>query len=267
LAKASNDLTIPRFYWPAVVLFVLLAAVVFYSRLPVLESLRNLAFDAYQHAAPASPVENSPIRVVQIDESSLARLGQWPWPRTTMADLTQKLGEAGAAAIVFDIVFAEPDRTSPEQILDSMPPPRREALARALGGSVESHDAIFAAALGNVPTVLAATLHDQRTETPFPMRAGLAVAGDDPAPFLRDYPGVATNLPALTDAATGTGFINWLPDGDQVMRRVPLLLRYNGEIAPSLSLEALRVAVGASTYIVRASNANATQAFGAHTGP
>jgi adenylate cyclase len=266
LAKAANELAIPRFYWPAVVLFVVLAAIVFYSRLPVLSSLRNLAFDAYQHAAPASPIENSPIRVVQIDESSLARIGQWPWPRTTMADLTQRLGEAGAAAIVFDIVFAEPDRTSPEQILDSVPPARREALARALGGSVESHDAIFAAALGRNPTVLAATLHDQETEAPFPTRAGLAVAGDDPAPFLRDYPGVATNLPALTDAAAGTGFINWLPDGDQVMRRVPLLLRHNGEIAPSLSLEALRVAVGASTYVVRASNANATQAFGAHTG-
>jgi adenylate cyclase len=266
LAKASNDVTIPRFYWPAVVLFVALAAIVFYSRLPVLTSLRNLAFDAYQHAAPAAPIENSPIRVVQIDESSLARIGQWPWPRTTMADLTQKLGEAGAAAIVFDIVFAEPDRSSPDQILDSVPPARREALARALGGSIESHDAIFAAALGQNRTVLAATLHDQRTDAPFPMRAGLAVAGDDPAPFLRDYPGVSTNLTVLTDAATGIGFINWLPDGDQVMRRVPLLLRHNGEIAPSLSLEALRVAVDASTYVVRASNANATQAFGAHTG-
>lgn len=246
--------------------FAVLAAVVFYSRLPVLTSLRHLAFDAYQHAAPATPPENSPIRVVQIDESSLARIGQWPWPRTIMADLTQKLGDAGAAAIVFDIVFAEPDRSSPEQILQSVAPARRAELARALGGALESHDAIFAAALGRNRTVLAASLHDQPTESPFPMRAGMATAGDDPAPFLRDFPGVAASLPALTEAASATGFINWLPDGDQVMRRVPLLLRHNSEIAPSLSLEALRVAVGASTYVVRASNANATQAFGAHTG-
>lgn len=247
-------------------LFVIVTATVFYLRPPLLSSLRGLAFDAYQHAAPAQALPNSPIQVVQIDEASLARLGQWPWSRATMAELTQKLGDAGAAAIVFDVLFAEPDRTSPEQVLNSAPPARREALLRAWGGSIQSNDETFAATLSNNPSVLAASLHDQPSTEPFPMRAGLALAGDDPGPFLRDYPGLATNLPVLSDAASGTGFINWLPDGDQVVRRIPLLLRHNGEIAPSLSLEALRVAVGASTYVVRAANANATQAFGAHTG-
>jgi adenylate cyclase len=266
LAKAVNELTIPRLYWPAVALFLVLAAAVFYLRPPVLASLRALAFDAYQHAAPAEPLPNSPIRVVQIDEVSLARLGQWPWSRETMAALTDRLGEAGAAAIVFDILFAEPDRTSPEQIVAAASPERRDALVRALGRGYQTHDEIFAAALQRHPSVLAASLHGDLTDATFPLRAGFAVAGDDPGPFLRDYPGVATNMPTLSDAAAGTGFINWLPDGDQVVRRIPLLLRHNGEIAPSLSLEALRVAVGASTYVVRASNANATQAFGAHTG-
>jgi adenylate cyclase len=266
LAKAVNELTIPRLYWPAVALFLVLAAAVFYLRPPVLASLRALAFDAYQHTAPAEPLPNSPIRVVQIDEASLARLGQWPWSRETMAALTDRLGEAGAAAIVFDILFAEPDRTSPEQIVAAASPERRDALVRALGRGYQTHDEIFAAALQRHPSVLAASLHGDLTDATFPLRAGFAVAGDDPGPFLRDYPGVATNMPTLSDAAAGTGFINWLPDGDQVVRRIPLLLRHNGEIAPSLSLEALRVAVGASTYVVRASNANATQAFGAHTG-
>lgn len=264
--KTANDHPTPRFYWPAVIVFAILAATIFYLRPPVLASLRGLAFDAYQHAAPASPLPNSPIRVVQIDEASLARLGQWPWSRTTMAELTQKLADAGAAAIVFDVLFAEPDRTSLEQVIANAPPARRAALTRALGGRIESHDESFAATLGRTPSVLAVSMHDQTTTEPYPARAGFAVAGDDPAHFLRDYPGLATNLPALTDAAHGVGFINWLPDGDQVMRRIPLLLRYNGEIAPSLSLEALRVAVGASTYVVRASNANGAQAFGAHTG-
>ncbi|WP_395646373.1 CHASE2 domain-containing protein [Terricaulis sp.] len=266
MARAASEPNIPRYYWPAVALFVLLTAAVFYLRPPLLVSLRHLAFDAYQHAAPAARLPESPIRVVQIDEASLARVGQWPWPRTTMAALTQKLGEAGAAAIVFDVMFAEPDRTSPEQILADAAPRRRAALLRALGRAGESHDARFAAALARTPSVLAASLHDQPTDTPFPMRAGMALNGDDPGRYLRDYPGVATNLPALTDAAAGAGFINWLPDGDQVVRRIPLLLRHNGEIAPSLSLEALRVATGASTYVVRAANANGARAFGAHSG-
>lgn len=262
---AAPEVSTPRFYWRAVAAFAIVAAIIFYARPPVLASLRGLAFDAYQHAAPAPAPADSPIRVVQIDEASLARFGQWPWPRTTMAELTQKLGEAGAAAIVFDILFAEPDRTSPEQVVAAAPPQRRAQLRRALG-ALPSHDSIFAESLGQHPSVLATSLHEDATTTPFPMHAGWAAAGDEPGQFLPNYTGLATNLSALSDAASGTGFINWLPDGDQVMRRVPLLLRYNGEITPSLSLEALRVAVGASTYVVRASNANGTQAFGAHTG-
>lgn len=263
---AAPEVSTPRFYWLAVAAFAIVAAAIFYARPPVLSSLRGLAFDAYQHAAaPAPAPADSPIRVVQIDEASLARYGQWPWPRTTMAELTQKLGEAGAAAIVFDILFAEPDRTSPEQVVAAAPPQRRAQLERALS-TLPSHDGVFAEALGQHPSVLATSLHSDATTTPFPMHAGWAAAGDDPGQFLPNYAGLATSLPALSDAASGAGFINWLPDGDQVMRRVPLLLRYNGEITPSLSLEALRVAVGASTYVVRASNANGTQAFGAHTG-
>ncbi len=247
------------------VAFAVVATITFYARPSVLASLRGLAFDSYQRAAPASAPADSPIRVVQIDEASLARYGQWPWPRTTMAELTQKLGEANAAAIVFDILFAEPDRTSPEQVVAAAPPQRRPQLERALS-TLPSHDAVFAEALGRHPSVLATSLHEDATAVAFPMRAGWASAGDEPGQFLPNYAGLATNLPALSDAAAGAGFINWLPDGDQVMRRVPLLLRYNGEITPSISLEALRVAFGASTYVVRASNANGTQAFGARTG-
>ncbi|MEZ5971409.1 MAG: adenylate/guanylate cyclase domain-containing protein [Hyphomonadaceae bacterium] len=262
---AAPEKSTPRFYWLAVAAFAILATSVFYMRLPILTSLRGLAFDAYQRTAPAPPLVDSPIRVIQIDEASLARYGQWPWPRTTMADLTQKVGEAGAAAIVFDILFAEPDRTSPEQVIAAAPAGRRAQLRRALG-TLPNHDAVFAEALRQHPSVLANSLHEQATTTPFPIHAGWAAAGDEPGQFLPNYSGLATNLPLLSDASAGAGFINWLPDGDQVMRRVPLLLRYNDEVTPSLSLEALRVAVGASTYIVRASNANGARAFGAHTG-
>jgi adenylate cyclase len=192
LAKAAAEKHLPKFYWPVVLIFAVIAAGVFYLRPPVLSSLRNLAFDAYQRIAPAPSLPDAPIRVVHIDESSLARLGQWPWSRATIAELTQRLGEAGAAAIAFDVLFAEPDRTSPEQLLAAAPPARRAALARALGDA-ESHDARFAASLDQYPTVLAASLHDQASVHPFPLRAGFAVAGDDPSPYLRNLPGVATS--------------------------------------------------------------------------
>lgn len=265
MAKNAKEQQTPRLYWLAVVAFAALLILLFYARPAILDGLQRLGFDAFQRAAPAPALEASPIKVVVIDEASLEALGQWPWSRDTMATLTRNLGQAGAAAIVFDVIFAEADRTSPEQMLARAPAGRRDALLRALG-SPQPHDRQFAEALGAYPSVLAASLHQDENEAVFPMRAGLALAGDDPGSFLRDYRGVAGNLAFLEEAAAGQGFINWIPDGDQVVRRVPMLLRHNGEIRPSLSLEALRVATGASTYVVRAANASGVEAFGANSG-
>ncbi|WP_374139751.1 CHASE2 domain-containing protein, partial [Sphingomonas sp. 32-62-10] len=82
---------------------------------PQLERLGLLLFDGYQRAVPR-PYEDAPVRIVDIDDESIRRLGQWPWPRTDIADLTRRLGDAGAASIAYDIVFSEPDRTSPGRI-------------------------------------------------------------------------------------------------------------------------------------------------------
>jgi adenylate cyclase len=89
LANTAAENNIPKFYWRAVLIFAVIAVALFYARLPILGSLRHLAFDAYQRAAPAAAPADSPVRVVQIDEASLARLGQWPWSRATMAELTE----------------------------------------------------------------------------------------------------------------------------------------------------------------------------------
>jgi adenylate cyclase len=254
-----------RLYWVLTGAFMLLASLVFFAQPALLQSLRHFAFDAYQRAAPAQPFPDSPVRVVAIDEAALAQLGQWPWPRSTMAELTQKLGDAGAAAIVFDVMFSEPDRTSPEQMLVWLPPERSRTL-RQIIARWPTHDSIFAEQLARYPTVLAATLLNEPAAQSFPVKAGFAFAGDDPASFLAPFPGYAASLPALTEAARGIGFINWMPDRDQVVRRVPLLARQGETVAPSLALEALRVAQGASTYIVRSSNASGATAFGQHSG-
>src|SRR5690242_18535845 len=75
-------------------------------------ALRLAAFDSFQRLAPEPYDPNLPIRIVDIDEKSLATIGQWPWPRTTVRDLLLALTSKGAAAVAFDVLFAEPDRTS-----------------------------------------------------------------------------------------------------------------------------------------------------------
>jgi adenylate cyclase len=232
----------------------------------LLQALRFIAFDSYQRLAPQAYNPDYPVRIVDIDEESLARIGQWPWPRTVIADLVGKLAGQGASAIGFDILFSEPDQTSPEVVIERLGPGFADAIKDQYVFS-DSHDAIFAKAIAAAPVVLAAALTNRVADGPgLPQKAGFAIAGDDPAPFVASFSGATGNLAALDQAAAGIGSINWVPDRDQVIRRVPLVYREGGEFVPALAAEALRVAQGASTYILKASNASGETAFGETTG-
>src|SRR3954467_544282 len=126
---------------------VLLVALAKFADLPMLAEARGLVFDSYQRLAPR-PYRDAGVRVVDIDDESVRRLGQWPWPRTGLARLTRSIADAGAAAIVFDIVFSEADRPSPARIAAQEAaagaPPSALAALRAL----PDHDSRFAEALG-----------------------------------------------------------------------------------------------------------------------
>ena len=80
------------------------------------KSVREELFDTYQTLSPREFTE-LPVRIVDIDERALSQFGQWPWPRHTLASLTKAISDAGAAVIVFDFLFAEPDRMSPSALL------------------------------------------------------------------------------------------------------------------------------------------------------
>jgi adenylate cyclase len=86
----------------------------------LLDRMSLICFDLYQRATPRMPEADTPVRIVDIDDDSLKKIGQWPWPRTLVAQLIDKLREAGASVIAFDIDFAEPDRTSPKLLLPLM---------------------------------------------------------------------------------------------------------------------------------------------------
>ena len=228
------------------------------------QALRLIAFDSYQLLGPAEYDPAIPVRVVDINEESLGKIGQWPWSRTILADLVTKLTEQGAAVIAFDIFFSEPDRTSPEQALKLMSQ-EDAAIIQPLIAGKPTHDEIFAKVVAGSPVVLATALNNHPSPPP-PLKAGFAVAGDDPKDFVRTFPGAANNLAELDDAAKGIGAINWFPDRDQVIRRVPLVLRVGNQYVPTLTMEALRVAYGAGSYVLKGSNASGETAFGAERG-
>jgi adenylate cyclase len=225
-------------------------------------ALRLIAFDSYQQLAPQAYDPRLPVRIVDIDEPSLAKLGQWPWPRTRLRDLLVELNRKGAAVVGFDILFAEPDRTSVEEISKLLPGAKAALLAENSGEP--TNDEAFATALKEAPSVLALSLGGQNR--PAPAKAGFAIAGDDPRPLLPAFSGATGNLPILDAAARGIGAINWTPDRDQVVRRAPLVFRVGDALLPAFAAEVLRVAQGANTYVLKSANASAEMAFGKNTG-
>jgi len=253
-------------YWLSAILSALLVFPWGLSQPLLLEDLRNFVFDSFQRAAPRRYDRDAPVRVVGVDDQSLAVFGQWPWPRTRLAELTDKLAELGASAIVFDFIFAEPDRMSFENIVGILPNgSARKELTQVLA-TTSTNDQIFAKSIAAAPVVLGLTLVAAGGEAHLPQKAGLAVAGDEPAPFLVSFPAIVAPISLLADSARGLGATNWLPDHDQVVRRIPLFVGGPFGPTPSLALEALRIAQGETTYVIRSSNASGQSAFGQQTG-
>lgn len=234
---------------------------------PMLEDMRFRIFDTYQQMKPR-PWVDSPVRVVDIDDESLGRLGQWPWPRTLLAELTGRLADAGVAAIAFDLIFAEPDRTSPALAATMWPDSDiTRAVAEAVRlGQAPDHDRAFAQAMQRAPVVAGYALTDSGAGRRGPRKTGFASVGVDPRPFLPAYASAVTNLGLIDRAAKGYGALNVLPDRDNIIRRLPLLLVNRDEALPSLSIEALRVAQDAKLIMARTTGAQGERAFGTATG-
>ena len=233
----------------------------------ILQEFRLRIFDNYQRLSPRQYTP-MPVLVIDVDDETLARYGQWPWPRTMMAQLVARLINGGAASIALDVLFAEPDRLSLENLLDSVAEPKaRQALAEALTSvGVVENDAVLADTLARGPTVGGFIPNDKKGSRRPALKAGLAHSGDDPLPFLRHFPGAPPNLPKIEEAYHGLGSLSPIFDSDGVIRRVPLFVAVAGKIYPSIATEALRVAQGASTLIIKSSGASGETAFGEQTG-
>jgi adenylate cyclase len=227
--------------------------------------LRALVFDLYQQMSPRSFNPELPVRIADIDEESLRQFGQWPWPRTLLANLVRKLHENGAASISFDMIFPEPDRMSPANVLRYWPETDVIGDLRSEVEKLPSNDSVLAEAIADAPVLLGFIASPDGGAEP-QTKAGFSYAGDDPRLFAPRFPGAVASLTELQSAASGAGTLNWLPEHDQIIRRIPVIVTVGDTLYPALAADALRLAQGASTYMVRASGASREQAFGEQTG-
>lgn len=242
----------------ALLLLLALAALRVADPLPIQE-LRVRVFDLFQVLQPRETTER-PVVIIDIDEQSLKTVGQWPWPRTRIADLIARLTQMGALVIAFDVVFAEPDRMSPSVAADEFRD--LDDATRAKLRALPSNDAVLADALKNSRVVLGESGLPFAVAQPEGARPpiGLATMGGDPRPFLLNFPGLLRNVPQLEQAASGRGLFTIRAERDGIVRRVPIVMQAQGTVMPSLSLEMLRVASGSNTVLIRSDHAGVQSA-------
>jgi adenylate cyclase len=243
---------------------LLAALVVRVQEGPGIERLRNLVFDSYQRFQPR-PYADAGVTIVDIDEESLAKIGQWPWPRSTLAELVTKLGQQHASAVALDIILAEPDRTGPQNLIRLWPGnPDLETVKQTIL-KLPDPDMDLAQALASNPTVVGVALVNQPVPgsdaTPLPHKAGIVNAGDDARIFLPRFAEAVRPLPLFEQAAIGYGTVNVAPDPDGTIRRLPLLSTLGDLIVPAFAAEALRVGLKGSTYQIKASGGSGVFQF------
>lgn len=221
----------------------------FKDAVPTLDRMTAVVEDLSVRYA-AKPHQSPNIVVLDIDEASIKKLGQWPWPRYRLAQFLDKLTDMAPAAVAFDFIFSEPDRTSPAQIKPLWESIQGAPLSSELFASIPDFDQAFATALSaNGRTVLGSAFSLSQTH---------AASADDPH-YLRRWNNIdfdsSIQPRGLTPASSGvfplpllrgatrndTGFLTITPDYDRIIRRTPMLLQYGQNLYSALSIEAVRL--------------------------
>jgi signal transduction histidine kinase len=241
----------PRVTWSRLIIWIVCLLIVLATGVMphgFFETSSNSVFDGYQRfSLPGRPALQ--IIVVDVDDESLRRVGQWPWRRDQLARLID--AAAGARVVGLDILLTEPDRLSPGALLADWPnlaPEIKNAVS-----ALPQPDAILARSMAAVPVVLAAAARAVGDDRPTLPVATTPVfeTGDDPRPGLPRYRSVDWPLPEYVAASRGIGLVSSLSEPDGVTRRIPAVLAVGPALMPSFAVEVLRVATNASRIGLR----------------
>ena len=217
-------------------------------KLSFVDQLSNILYDYRLKWTMPSTVDER-IVILDIDEKSLKEEGRWPWSRDRLAVLMDKLfDQYGIKVLGFDVVFAEKDQSSGLQVLQQLGENQlknnaefQSTLAK-ISPQLE-YDNLFASKIKNRKVVLGYYLNDLAENNV----SGMLPAPVFPVSAFNNYSvaftrfnGYGANLPALQQVAASAGHFNPLIDNDGVVRRVPMLVEYNGAHYESLSLAVVR---------------------------
>ena len=207
--------------------------------------LRDMLFI---NRGPIAPTGN--VVIIDIDEKSLKEIGQFPWSRDDVATMIYNLANAGIGAMGFDIMFPEPDRSSPKKIINDL------GIADIVPDEKEvDFDEVFASVVAQTPTILGYTFdfndNEQYKDLEAPnIPAIFLQKGKGEYEYLLEPTGVIKNIPIIQENSYSSGFFNATPDSDGVIRSVPLAASYDMGVYPSLAMELIRSIKGVDKVIV-----------------
>lgn len=203
-----------------------------------IKSVSYLSFDLYQKVFVEE--KDTDVIIIDIDESSLGKFGQFPWSRSVFAKILDQLNTSNPKAIGFDIFFSEKDKQSPEEIIKSydLIPSDIAALQK-----LKSHDDIFAEKLKESKSITAVLGSNVPSHTNYDRKAKARFLskGGDPKNFTYSYPYSIGSLEKLEKNVKGLGSISFLDQSDGIIRSLPLIVRFNKKIYPTMGLEMIRV--------------------------
>lgn len=179
---------------------------------------------------------NENIIIIDIDEKSLKELGQWPWSRDKVAHLLQNLAEYGVGIVGLDVVFAEPDNSSPKKVFQKM---------GLKSDDIIDYDDVLGETIAQTPTIVGyvfALNDDGISPEGRPKSSAVIIEQNKPENSYLIKPHRAIlNVSQIQKNAYSNGYFNTVPDSDGIVRSIPLVMEYNGVIYPSLSLEMMRL--------------------------
>jgi adenylate cyclase len=259
-------------------LFVVFAVWLHITAIPsirlVLLRLEHIAYDMEirtQLLTHPQKLKNSPIAIIDVDDRSLYKEGRWPWPRSKLAVLIDNLQAAGAVVVAFDMIFPQEERNivdevSTKLIAEKLKDINIESALKKIQPYF-NNDAKFALSMSDADTVIGISFVERPIITgniPPPLLP-LTTTAEKELGFI-DMAGIEGANSIIAKAAKNSGFINVFPDSDGIIRRVPILLRYQDGLYPSLALEAVRVFLLSNIKLVTAEYGDSERLEGVQIG-
>ena len=201
-----------------------------------------LNYDLYQNIFEEDFSTNKVV-IVDIDEKSIEKIGQFPWRRDVYSTILENLNTAEVSAIAFDIFFSEEDTQNPVKIFKEF---------NLNSENILNSDELFLSTIKNSNVILplvGATKEVKKNN--FSPKANIITKGEDPLNYLYNYQGYISSLDKFNNAAKGLGSISIIDSEDGILRYVPLILNIDNEIIPSLSLEAVRLYNKEKSYLIQ----------------